>query len=543
MQEASIRELKRRYKTGLALGRLLPTSERSISLPFSTGEPLYDAALTNKLVPTTGMNEPEHLNRAWHLVRASSPEQRAVLAKNARSLLNDYKQLLALKSLVEGEDDLRDAFLKALPWRWRFAFPTAAIKPAATIFTGWRKSIDFRLVDPPFGALRELFRATLASAPGVAILKYRKTIQQSASLLKFRFEGERETAIHDLCFNNGKAMAGDPSLEPVGTFLRARAALRTNGPQAFVEVLSAAERDIPITSFMGLLGSAGAKLTDSDVDAHEALRDYAVRCATPVESLLRLAEWSPWMSERHAEELARTVRHGIIERGIDVPFFKVLEAYMNAPLHVRKMVREPLLLPLMRHFGSRTAGMLRGEELTFVMPGNLLHATSFLLHAVLGTAMKTKMLLLFDDGIEEAPELSLEAIGEHLADDRKQLETWLLGELGGIATTYGYTYDYPAAARAIGKLDPEAPLMLDLPFVRSMELLGALRPFEQVFNLNTPFGAPGEVSLEYRYYAQMSFRTRGFSYNVWQRVADSAAGKLAEMLQRLEAFRALAGAS
>ena len=543
MHDASIRDLKRRYKTGLALGRLLPTSERAISLPFSTGEPLYDAALTNKLVATSGMNEPEHLNRAWHLVRTSTPAQRAFLAGHARSLLNDYNQLLALKCLVEGEDDLRDAFLKAMPWRWRLAFPTTAIKPAATIFTGWRKSLDFRLIDPPFAVLRELFRATLAAAPGVAILKYRKTIKESAALLKFRFEGEREQAIHDLCFNNGKGMPDDASLEPIGTFLRARAAFRADGPKGYVDVLGAAEREIPITSFMGLLGSAGAKLTDDDLVARDALRDYAVRCATPVESLLRLAEWSPWMSERHAEEIARTVRHGIIERGIDVPFFKVLKAYMNAPLKVRKMVREPLLLPLMHHFGARTAGMLRGTEATFVMPGNLLHATSFLLHAVLGTAMKTKLLLLFDDGIEEAPELSLESIGEHLADDRKQLEAWLLKQLGGITTTYGYTYDYAAAATAIGRLDPDSPLMLDLPFARSMELLGALRPFEQVFNLNTPFGAPGEVTLEYRYYATMSFRTRGFSYNVWERVADSAAGKLAEMLQRLEAFRALAGAA
>jgi hypothetical protein len=45
-----IRELKQRYKINLALGHSLPLTDLAISLPLSTGNPLYDAALTGKLV-------------------------------------------------------------------------------------------------------------------------------------------------------------------------------------------------------------------------------------------------------------------------------------------------------------------------------------------------------------------------------------------------------------------------------------------------------------------------------------------------------------
>lgn len=43
----SIRELKRCYKINLALGRVLPTFDLATPLPLSTGNPLFDAALTD----------------------------------------------------------------------------------------------------------------------------------------------------------------------------------------------------------------------------------------------------------------------------------------------------------------------------------------------------------------------------------------------------------------------------------------------------------------------------------------------------------------
>jgi hypothetical protein len=541
----SIRELKQRYKMGLALGQLLPTHDRAVSLPLSTGNALYDAALTDKLVPTTTMNEPEHLSRAFHLVRGSTPAQRALLAEHSRRILNDQKLLLALHSLSLGEDELVRRHLRTLPFRWRFAFPTAAIKPSATLFTGWRKSLSFRLVeDPPFDALRALFRDTLAKAPGVAILKYRRTIQESAALLKYRFEGERERAIHDLCFNNGRGMVDEESLEPIGTFLKARAALRSGGLGGFVASLDASRWEIPITSFMGLLGSDKTRLTDDTVTQKEALRAYAVRCATPVESLLRLAEWGPWMTEAHAAELAKTVREGVIDRGIDIPFFKVLKAFMNAPINVRKMVLEPLLVPLLRHHGERTAKLLPAPSpLTYMQPGNIIHIMSFLLHAVLGTAMKTKLLMLYSDGVEEVDTLSADAVIPHLADEPHELQRWLLGELGGLTTQYQYTYDFAAVGKAIQRLDPDAPLLLDLPLYQGMDVLEALMPMSRVFNLNNPYGAPGEISIAYEYYARFTMTTSRFSYGVWERTSDRAAGRFAELLAQLESFQLFAEAT
>jgi hypothetical protein len=315
-----IRELKRRHRTHLALGQALPPADCAIPLPLSTGNPLFDAALTTKLVPTSTMNEAEHTRRAWHLVRTASEADKELLSKNARLLLTDYKMLLALDAWDRAEPQRVRRLLRSLPWGWRFRFPTAVIKPAAQMFTGWRRRLTFRFVeDPRFVELRELFRETLQQAPGVATLKYRRQIQQSAALLRYRFEGDAEEAIHDLVFRNGREGAATRCQEPIPTYLQARDALNTKGPHGMLDVLDASEAVIPITSYMGLLGNAGIKLQGPTADP--AFRDYAVRCATAVESLLRLREWSEWMDERHAETLSTKVKTTVIERGIDIPFF------------------------------------------------------------------------------------------------------------------------------------------------------------------------------------------------------------------------------
>jgi hypothetical protein len=169
----TIRDLKRRYKMGLAVGATLPTHDIPISLPLSTGNPLFDAALTDKLVATATLSEAEHLNRGWKLVQGATTGERDALARNARLLLNDYKLLLALRAWQEGDEAQTRTFLRALPWAWRLGFPTAVIKPAAQIFTGWRRSLRFRLVDDPrYGPLHELYREILAQAPPVTLLKY-----------------------------------------------------------------------------------------------------------------------------------------------------------------------------------------------------------------------------------------------------------------------------------------------------------------------------------------------------------------------------------
>jgi hypothetical protein len=537
-----IRELKQRYKINLALGHTLPVNDLAISLPLSTGNPLYDAALTDKLVMTATLSQAEHLNRGWHLARQGSVAELQTLAAHAPSLLNDYKLLLALRAWESGNEELTRTFLQALPWHWRLAFPTAVIKPSAHFFTGWRKDVKFRLVeDPRYPALQALYHELLAQAPPVALLKYRQTIKEAAALQKFRFEGERERAIHDLCFNNGRAFPDDGSLEPITTYIQAREALAGGSVQNFLAILENAPHEIPLTAYMGLLGNARIRLNDNEQPASGRLRVYAIRAATAVDCLLRLQEWQNWLTPAHVQTLGAKVNQGIIERGLDIPFFKVTKAFMNAPLSVRQMALEPLYLPLLRHFGRQTVDLL-GEPgpLTYLQPANTIHLMSFLLYATLSSAMPSRLFLVFPDGVEEIPPLDLEEVARHLADDPQAMQNWLLQKFGGLAAQFQYSYDYRQISHILRELDPRAPLLLDLPFAQSMDILDALLPFERVFNLNNTFGAPGEICIAYEYYALFTVNTSFWHYGLWSRYSDMAAQRFAEFLHRLRAFQQLA---
>lgn len=545
----AIRELKRRYKTALALGTVAPPYDRALSLPLSTGNPLYDAALTDKLAVTTTLSEAEHLNRAWQLVNRATAAEVATLARHAPLLLNDYKLLLALACWQKSDEEQTRTFLQALPWGWRLRFATAVIKPAAVIFTGWRRTLSFRLVaEPRFPALRELFRELLAQAPGIVLLRYRQALQEAAALLHFRFEGEREAAIHNLCFENGRALVDQPAavagLAPIGLYLQARHALQQQDVVTFLDLLTASPQVLPITTYMGLLGNAGLRLTNDHTPAVAALRAYAVRCATPVESLLRLKEWSPWLAPVHVDLLAAKVTAGVMERGLNIPFHRTLTAYIKTPLATRKLVLEPVLLPLLHHFGQQMQELLpiATAPLTYIQPCNVIHLMSFLLYSVVSSALPTRLCLLYDKTVEEVDPPPLVEIAAHLADEPRVLEEWLLTRFGGLAARYQYNYDYAALTAYLQQLDAQTPLLLDLPFARHLPLLGALLPFENVFNFNAVLGAPGELCLNYAYYAQFAMTTPLGSVGVWGRASDEGAQRFSEALERWRAFQQLAAA-
>jgi len=535
-----IKELKRRYRENLALGRALPTHDLGVPLPLSTGNSLFDAALTEKLAQSATLDAPEHLARAWDLVKRATVAERTVLAEHADALLNDWKLLLALRAWELGDGEQTKRFVRALPWGWRLGFPTCVVNPGAFMFTGWKKRVAFRLVDDPkWDELRAYYRELLAAAPGTALLKYRGTIQQALALLHYRPDGEREREIHDLAFSRGTSA----TVEPIATYVRARDALRSGGAKAFLDTLDG-KPELPITSFMGLLGSAGLRLRDNNTPYVEALRDHAVRCATPVESLLRLSEWSPWLTDAHIAELSTRVRHAVIERGLDIPFAKVLKAFLAAPPALKKRVRDPLLAPLMRHFGARVAALLPPPgPITFVMPVNVVHLMSFLLYAVLAAAAPARLVLVKKRGTRVVTDFGLDQVIEHLTDERSEIERWLLTELGGASTVTGFSYDMPALAKSLEAVDPAAPLVLDLPFVDSLDILTALLPRDRVFNLNTAFGAPGEICVAYEYYQRFALVTESWSFRVWSRWSDSAASRFAELLERLGHFERLATAS
>jgi hypothetical protein len=159
---------------------------------------------------------------------------------------------------------------------------------------------------------------------------------------------------------------------------------------------------------------------------------------------------------------------------------------------------------------------------------------SFLLYAVLSSAMETRLFLMFQDGVEEVPAFELKEVGRHLADSPEELQRWLLSEFGGLTSQHSYTYDFASLRRTLGGLNPQAPLMLDLPFADSMDILSGLLPFERVFNLNSAYGAAGEICLAYEYYNQFFFGNRAWSFSIWSRYSDSAAQKFAEFLDRLK---------
>jgi len=259
---------------------------------------------------------------------------------------------------------------------------------------------------------------------------------------------------------------------------------------------------------------------------------------------LRLKEWSPWLAPAHVDLLAAKVTAGVIERGLNIPFHRTLTAYINTPQATRKLVLEPLLLPLLQHFGQQTQELLptATAPLTYIQPCNVIHVMSFLLYSVVSSALPTRLLLLYDKTIAEVEPPPLLEIAAHLADEPRVLEQWLLTRFGGLATRYQYSYDYAGLTGYLHQLDAQTPLLLDLPFARHLPLLSALLPFESVFNLNTVMGAPGELCLNYTYYAQFAVATPLWSVGVWGRDSDEGAQRFSEALERLRAFQQLADA-
>lgn len=541
----SVRELKRRYKLLLAERRALHTTDLGISLPLSSGDPVLDAALLEKLVPTATMGEAEHLARAWTLVEQSTDAHHAALRRHARALLNDHKLLHALAAVQRDDEATLGAMLAALPWAWRFGFPTAAIKPAAMVFTGWRKSVPFRLVDPPpFERLRQGFRTTLARAPDSAILKFRDAIKQSAALTKFRFEGERERAIHDVCFGDGRAAAASGALPAVSAFVRARDALANGGPAGLVRALDEAPGRVPLTSLMGLLGQARVHLPRADHRSRallEPLRDHVLASATGVETLLRLAEWGSWLTGERCERIARRVLDAVDRPGVSLPFFKVLKGFMAAPDPVKQALARPLLMPLMQRFGAQLQALLpSAHSTTFVLPANLLRLTSLMLYAMVGNAGSARLLLLRSRGLAEPPLLELTDVVDKVAAGPRETQIWLEKSLGAVALDTEYRYDVPALAGKLRALDPDQPLLLDLPFVNDARLLEALLGFGLAINLNPPLGAPGEISVMHEFYTQSAYVTPRGGWLVALRGNDVAAGRFAEFIDRLQVMAAMA---
>jgi hypothetical protein len=540
---AGIRELKRRYTIAVAMGEVLPTWDRGVPVPLSTGRPLFDAALTDALVTTATRTEAEHVAQAWQMVREATDREVAILAKHARLLLNDYKLLLALRCWETGDEQNARHFLAAMPWGARLGFPTAVIKPAARVFSGWRRTIRFRLVgDPRFDALRLLYRELLAKAPPVAILKYRAAIQEASALLHFRFEGERERHIHDWCFGDGSSLESATSMEPLSTYVRARSALRSGGVDAMARVLAGSEANVSVTSVMGLIGSAGVRLGEAS-PAGGALRDYVVRCSSAVEALLRLAEWAPWLTKAHAAEIGRRVTDAVSDDGLGIPYHRVLRAFAAAPDRARRLTAEPMLLPVLRAFGARAAALLPPPgPVSCVQLGSVPHGTTLTVAAAIADATESRLWMVLSDATEEAPIPGIEEVAERLADGRREFDQWMLDLYAESVDRHSWHYDLSGLHAALANLDPAAPLLMDVPAWRDARTLTALMPFDRILCMQAPIGVPGEVSVLSGHYMQPLLR-RSRGRNVMAGYADGSAARLAETLDAIGRFQTLAAES
>ena len=89
------------------------------------------------------------------------------------------------------------------------------------------------------------------------------------------------------------------------------------------------------------------------------------------------------------------------------------------------------------------------------------------------------------------------------------------------------------------ELDPEAPLILDLPLFYNASLLRSLSKFDRVFNLSASMGSPGELSIAPSYYRNFSYTSPTTQYSSWTRNSDSAARNFTEVLDRLRWFERL----
>lgn len=130
-----------------------------------------------------------------------------------------------------------------------------------------------------------------------------------------------------------------------------------------------------------------------------------------------------------------------------------------------------------------------------------------------------------------------------MADDPDETVRWLLVKFGSIALDRSdgwFTYDVDRLASILAsEVDPEAPLVLDLPLFYSESLLRSLAGFGRIFNLSSSMGAPGELSISPSYYRKFSYMSPLGSYSRWGRNADSAARNFTEVLDRLRWFEAL----
>ena len=500
---AVIRELKSRYKLLYAERKTVSSHDLAFDIPISTGSPTVDSFFLEK-ISSGRMPSYEHLARSWQLIRNASDGEEEVMLANLRGGLNDHKALLAMKLVLEG-DERAEAALKSMPFSWQLGFPLAFIKPGLLFLDGWKADLRFRLAEKfSFSKLRDLYAGILERASDTAILKYRERIHATTALLGYKFETPKEKAIEDWCYGSGSRAGALPRAK---LYAEARKALNEGGLKKFAAALRSGGEMLPVTSVMGLLSSKDAILASDATPM--ALRDYVVDCSTPIEALLRLREWSPWLKDSHYHSISRKVKDANVSS--DVPFSKITQAYLAVPKDVRTELTDSVYIPLLKKFGQGI-GFLLPKRFSFFQPVNMIQLDNFMLYNVFNVASKGEMVLAGNDD-DYRFTFTVDEIRHVVNMERNDAETFLLKKFGGLTSQYGYEYSAANILRGLDKLDRGDLLIINTPFYENLEVVDRLLKWAKVINLSTYYGAPTEISVTYSYdtFLQLGRRVRGHS--------------------------------
>lgn len=552
---SAIAELKHNYKELLANRRTIPSSEFSPNIPISTGSPAIDSCLIEPIGTTGEMEDHEHLMRSWQLIKGMNNKEEEIALNNLDALLNDHKILLALKYWEGNDKEIAKRILDSLPFGWKLQFPLVLIKPSYLFFTGWKKHLDFRLVkNINYGRLQAFYSQILEEAGDIAILKYKEKIHATTALLGYDFKTDKEKAIEDWCYHKGST---SNKLELVKIYVKARELLKENKIVKFGKYLASQDKVIPITSYMGLLGSKGIDLRRME---NETLRNYAIRCASFVETILRLNEWSKWeasegkwhlslkalltgkqrsfmwLDEGKAELISKKIKKGL--SAVDIPFSKMVKAYLACPKETKQLLTNNTFIPLLKKFGESIRYLLP-KSFNFLQPANMIHLHDFILYNVLNSATKGKLVLL--GKTVKSYHFSIKELAPLAHMDTWEIERYLVRKFGEQTERYSYSYEGARIKKALSNLNKDDLLVVDLPFYSDLEIMEGLMGFKKIFNLSTYYGLPSEISLQYQYFSEYSLRFRGFALSGYSRLGEAPAYDLIKYLEKLHCFEKFAG--
>lgn len=483
----SNRVLKETYLDRRYRDLLLPLEDRNPMLPVSSGNPVIDSCVFEKVRPSTNMSIEEHLMRSFQLVSRATDAEIDAMMPYLGQCLNDHKCLLAMRLFHDEDEDRFARVFRALPWGWKLQLPTAFVKPGEVFFTGWKRQLRFRLYpEVPFTRLKRFLGELFVDMPEIVVLKYRDKIKTALALLHYRLDTTIEKDVGRWCFDRQTSRL--PALPVIDLFLRLRDKAKAWDETGFVQVLKGDDRVIPITSYMGLLGTLDVELNTTGEDY---FREYAIRCATVVESLLRLNEWHLWLTDDHLDVLKRRFLDGHAKGRLSLT--RVTKAYVNLPYSLQRGLTEEVFVPLLKGLATDLQELVP-PEFEFLIPRSFFIFTNFLLYLVLNTVAAGR-LTTFHRHVVEHHTFTLDVLSEIVQMDYPSFDDYLFKTYRKEYDTRVSPVEFDTVTRHVEQLPTNHMLLIDLPLARAYDFLHALNQHDTVFNIHSNVGIAGEISL------------------------------------------------